>query len=244
MKIKIKEVFNVTIQEQKEAMLQKERYGMEDLRTIVQILRSEEGCPWDREQDHHSIRSSLIEEAYEVIEAIDTENKVLLQEELGDLLLQIVFHAQIEQEKECFSMDEVTNDICVKMIHRHPHVFSTVKVKDSAEVLSNWEAIKTEEKQRNTLVDKLKAIPPMLPALMRASKVAKKAGVTAQQTEETLLATLEAQVAQLHQSSVDSTSIGDVLMTIAQLSQLSGVDAEHALSLSTDRLILEVEEKH
>ena len=117
-------------------------YTFEDLVTVVELLRSEGGCPWDMEQTHKSIRNDFIEETYEVIEAIDTEDPVLLREELGDVLLQVVFHARIEQEKDVFGMEEVSNDICAKLIHRHPHVFGTVEVENSAEVLKNWEAIK------------------------------------------------------------------------------------------------------
>ncbi|MBQ1981659.1 MAG: MazG family protein, partial [Clostridia bacterium] len=146
-------------------------YTFDDLVTVVELLRSEGGCPWDMEQTHKSIRNDFIEETYEVIEAIDTEDPVLLREELGDVLLQVVFHARIEQENDVFGMAEVSNDICAKLIHRHPHVFGTVEVENSAEVLKNWEAIKGEEKQRVTVTDKLRAIPPMYPALMRAQKV-------------------------------------------------------------------------
>ena len=113
-------------------------YTFDDLVTVVELLRSEGGCPWDREQPHKSIRNDFIEETYEVIEAIDTEDPVLLREELGDVLLQVVFHARIEQEQDVFGMDEVANDICAKLIHRHPHVFGTLEVANSAEVLKNW----------------------------------------------------------------------------------------------------------
>ena len=226
-----------------ERLLQKNFYTVSDLRDIMEILRSEEGCPWDREQDHHSIRASLIEEAYEVIEAIDNDDPVLLREELGDLLFQVVFHAQIEQEKNVFSLDEVVNDICVKMIHRHPHVFGSVEVSNSREVLSNWEAIKTEEKQRNTLVEKLRAIPPMLPALMRASKISKKAGTIAEASKEDLLAELQERLDRLHQAPPNHESLGDLLLTVTRLAQVCEIDAEHALSDASDRLIDEVEKK-
>ena len=157
-----------------EYLLGKESYDFDDLVLIVTLLRSEGGCPWDMEQTHKSLRKGFIEETYEVIEAIDTENPTLLREELGDVLLQIVFHADIEREEGRFDMSGVANDICAKLIHRHPHVFGEVKVSDTAEVLSNWEKIKGVEKQRVTHTDKLRSIPPMLPALMRAQKVGKK----------------------------------------------------------------------
>ena len=133
-------------------------YTFDDLVTVVELLRSEGGCPWDMEQTHKSIRNDFIEETYEVIEAIDTQDPVLLREELGDVLLQVVFHARIEQEQDVFGMEEVSNDICAKLIHRHPHVFGTVEVENSAEVLKNWEAIKGEEKQRVTMTDKLRQV--------------------------------------------------------------------------------------
>ena len=137
----------MTLEEKISLMAHKERYDFEDLVAIVEILRSDKGCPWDREQDHKSIRKDFIEETYEVIEAIDTENPELLREELGDVMLQVVFHARIEEENGGFSVSDVCNDICAKLIHRHPHVFGEVKVADSGEVLDVWNDIKNEEKQ-------------------------------------------------------------------------------------------------
>ena len=125
-----------------ECLLNRERYCFEDLVDIVEILRSDGGCPWDREQDHKSIRKDFIEETYEVIEAIDTENPELLREELGDVMLQVVFHTQIEREVGRFDIDDVSNDICAKLIHRHPHVFGDLKLDNSADVLDNWDKIK------------------------------------------------------------------------------------------------------
>ena len=209
------------------------------------VLRSEQGCPWDREQDHHSIRTSLIEETYEVIEAIDTDDPVLLQEELGDLLFQIVFHASLEQEKNVFDMGDVIHDITAKMVHRHPHVFASVKVENSTEVLSNWEKIKTEEKQRNTLADRLRAIPPMLPALMRAAKVGKKAEVAAGSNCTQILEELEAQIAAIKTADANVTQeqIGGLLMSVTNLSRKAGVDPEEALSKEVDAIIDRVAEE-
>ena len=151
----------MTTEEMIKELLAKDIYRFDDLVRVVEILRSDIGCPWDREQDHKSIRNDFIEETYEVIEAIDTEDPVLLREELGDVLLQVVFHARIEEQEGRFDITDVANDICVKLIHRHPHVFGEVQVKDSAQVLQNWDAIKSEEKQRISVTDKLRAIPPM-----------------------------------------------------------------------------------
>ena len=227
------------------ALLEKEKYDLSDLRAVMRVLRSEEGCPWDREQDHHSIRSSLIEEAYEVIEAIDNEDPVLLREELGDLLFQIVFHAELEEETDRFSMDEVIHDITFKMIHRHPHVFGCVKVKDSSEVLSNWESIKTEEKQRNTLAERLRAIPPMLPALMRASKVSKKAGLDEGMDRNAVVAEIEERIRGLDTSKGDREALqkqaGELLFSAVKLCRVLDVDAEYALHLATEDAILKIE---
>ena len=212
---------------------------------VMRILRSENGCPWDREQDHHSIRSALIEETYEVIEAIDNDDAVLLREELGDLLFQIVFHSQIEEEKHAFLLDDVIHDITAKMIHRHPHVFDCVVVKDSGEVLSNWEAIKTEEKQRVSLSQKLRAIPPMLPSLMRASKVCKKSGLYDAVSVDEILFDMEKRIARIREDLTDEAvsekALGELLLLIADLSRKSNVDAEEALSKEIDRVICCVE---
>ena len=162
-------------QEKINYLLSAERYSFDDLVTVMELLRAEGGCPWDMEQTHKSIRKDFIEETYEVIEAIDTEDPVLLREELGDVLLQVAFHSQIEREEGRFDIHDVANDVCVKLIHRHPHVFGEVKVNNSDDVLVNWDKIKGEEKHRDTLTAKLRSIPPMLPALMRAQKVGKKA---------------------------------------------------------------------
>ncbi len=218
-------------------------YTFDDLVTVVELLRSEGGCPWDREQTHKSIRNDFIEETYEVIEAIDTEDPVLLREELGDVLLQVVFHARIEQEQDVFSMAEVSNDICAKLIHRHPHVFGTVEVENSAEVLKNWEAIKGEEKQRITMTDKLRAIPPMYPALMRAQKVGKKAACfdfgSADEVYKKLdeeIAEVKAAAASGDQAAVEE-ELGDLLLTVTSLARKLGVKSEEALYHATNKFI-------
>ncbi|MGN1346666.1 MAG: MazG family protein [Eubacteriales bacterium] len=140
----------------------------------MEVLRSEVGCPWDREQTHGSIRADLIEETYEVIEAIDNCDSKLLREELGDVMFQVLFHSRIEEEAGRFTVDDVIHDICAKMIHRHPHVFGTVEVENTGEVLDNWDKIKKEEKSRTTTRAAMQAVPKQLPTLMRVQKVAKK----------------------------------------------------------------------
>ena len=220
-----------------------EPYTFDDLVTVVELLRSEGGCPWDMEQTHKSIRNDFIEETYEVIEAIDTEDPALLREELGDVLLQVVFHARIEEEQDVFGMPEVANDICAKLIHRHPHVFGTVEVENSAEVLRNWEAIKGEEKQRVTVTDKLRAIPPMYPALMRAQKVGKKASCFDFGSAEEVYAKLDEEIAEVKAAAAGgdqdavAEELGDLLLTVTSLARKLGVKSEEALFHATNKFI-------
>ena len=148
---------------------------MEDLIGLMKTLRSEKGCPWDREQNHESLKRYLIEETYEVLEAIDLRDKDKLCEELGDLLLQIVFHAQIESEEGNFTMDDIITGICKKIITRHTHVFGKDNISTSEGVENNWELIKKKEKGMITQTEVLKAVPKNLPALMRSYKVQQKA---------------------------------------------------------------------
>ena len=228
-----------TIQE----LLSKEKYGFDDLMTVVRILRGEGGCPWDREQTHTSIRNDFIEETYEVIEAIDTENSTLLREELGDVLLQVVFHTQISEDDKQFYMEDVTTEICQKLIHRHPHVFADVNVENSAEVLKNWEKIKSDEKSRKTITDKLTAVPPMLPALMRASKVGKKASCFDFPDAQSVMDKVSEELVEVSEAMASENSdeifeeIGDLLLSITSLCRKLHVDAEMALNKATDKFI-------
>lgn len=207
-----------------EELKAKDRYTVEDLLTIMEVLRSENGCPWDREQTHESIRQNFIEETYEVIEAIDTCDVPLMREELGDVLLQVVFHARISEEAGEFSFDDVADEVCRKLIVRHPHVFGDIQVANSGEVLVNWDKIKEETKHRETVTDTLQSVSRALPSLMRAAKIAKKAkkGGYGKPLEET---------------------VGDMLFDIAALCSENGIDPEKALFDACDRRIKEVEEK-
>ncbi len=231
------------IKERAAALAAKERYSFDDLVDIMEILRSEDGCPWDREQDHHSIRDDFIEETYEVIEAIDTDNRELLREELGDVMLQVVFHARIEEEDGAFDINDVANDICAKMIHRHPHVFGEIKVDNSAQVLSNWEKIKSDEKSRKTVTEKLKSIPPMLPALMRAAKVGKKASCFDFEDAEAVMDKLAEEMVEVSEAMTENNpeaveeEIGDLLLTVTSLCRKLGVNPETALNKATDKFI-------
>ena len=226
-----------------ERLLSLERYSFDDLCDIVTILRSNVGCPWDKEQTHKSLRRDFIEETYEVIEAIDTEDPKLLREELGDVLLQIVFHADIEHEEGRFDIEDVANDISAKLIHRHPHVFGELKLDNSEDVLANWDKIKGVEKQRNTLTDKLRSIPPMLPALMRAQKVGKKASFFDFGTVEEVYAKLNEEIAEVKEASEKGDKdavmeeMGDLLLTVTSLARKLGVDSEQALFNATNKFL-------
>lgn len=221
----------------------KEKYNFDDLCLLADLLRREGGCPWDREQTHKSIRKDIIEETYEVIEAIDNGDPELMREELGDLLWQVVFHAQLEREEGRADMSDIIHDICAKLVHRHPHVFGTVVAETSDVVLSNWEKIKTEEKQRNTVTSKLKSVPPALPALMRAQKVGKRAPFFDFANADEVLAKLDEEVGELKEAVASgdkqavSEEFGDVLFTAVSLARKLGVDAEETLTFATEKFI-------
>lgn len=153
----------------------KDHYNVEDLKKLVSFLRSEHGCPWDREQTHASIRRDLLEEAYEVCEAIDQESVSHLKEELGDLLFQVVFHTSMEADQGNFTLDDVADGICKKMVLRHPHVFGDVQVSGTGEVLMNWDTIKQKEKAQTTTTSVMDSVARSLPGLWRAEKIQKKA---------------------------------------------------------------------
>jgi tetrapyrrole methylase family protein/MazG family protein len=223
----------------------KEKYNMNDLTAIMKILRGENGCPWDKEQTHQSIRKNFIEETYEVIEAIDNNDRVLLKEELGDVLLQVIFHAQMEEEQGNFDFDDVANDICQKLIIRHPHIFSDTVVKNADDVLSNWAQIKQEQKGQTTASETLDSVPKQLPALMRSSKVqdrAKKAGFD---YPDVAMAfdDLKSEVNELEQALLNNDKeniaeeIGDLLFSCVNVSRFYKEDAEELLTKSCDKFI-------
>lgn len=227
--------------EQAKKLYGKERYDFGDLCEIVRILRGEGGCPWDREQTHASIRNCVIEEAYEVAEAIDKNDADLLCEELGDLLFQSVFHAQLEQERGSFSIADVVNANAKKMIDRHPQVFGDEPPTDADEALRRWEAQKVAEKRRVTLSSRLRAIPAMLPALMRAQKVAEKAGLNDRTGYAELTDGIAAALPAL--AGGDSGALGQVLFDLCRLASHCGVSAETALFRYTEQVI-ETAENH
>ncbi len=218
----------------------KEKYGINDLIEIMKLLRSENGCPWDKVQTHESIRTDLIEEAYEVCEGIDCGSSEMLREELGDLLLQIVFHSRIEEEVGNFNFDDVCNDICQKLIYRHPHVFGDVKVSGSDEVLKNWDALKKTSKKQETYTETLESIPKNFPALLRGDKICRRAARANAAENDTgesvkrirsLLDDLGAD------SSKNEALIGDILFNICNISRILGMDSEKALTYAENNYI-------
>lgn len=223
----------------------KEKYDINDLLEIMRILRSENGCPWDREQDHKSIRKDFLEETYEVVEAIDTEDSELLLEELGDVLLQVVFHSRIEEEKGGFDFGDVADGICQKLIIRHPHVFGDVTAETSGEVLKNWNNIKQQTKGQETYSETLESVCTALPALMRAQKVgqrAKRAGMDFKDVSQ-VVECLESEIAELKEAMAENDSVhigeemGDVLFSCVNLARHLDCDAEESLTRSTDKFM-------
>ena len=221
----------------------KSSYGVEDLREIVRILRAPGGCPWDREQDHHSIRRNLLEEAYEAAEAIDEGNPEHLQEELGDVLLQVVFHARMEEEQGGFDLDDVADGICKKLIYRHPHVFGDVTVSGSGEVLQNWEELKKREKHQTTAADGVDSVARSLPGLWRAEKIQKKAAKVGFDWPDVsgALDKLSEELEELKIAVAEGTNVeeelGDLLFSAVNVSRFVKVDTEEALNGATDKFI-------
>lgn len=223
----------------------KERYDVNDLIDIVEILRSPGGCPWDIEQDHKSIRRDFLEETYEVIEAINKEDRDGLLEELGDVLLQVVFHTQIEREKNSFDFNDVADGVCKKMIERHPHVFGNVNAETSEQVLENWDVIKKQTKQQKSQTESMLSIPREFPALMRADKVQKKAAKvgfdwdSVEGAFEKVSEELEELKEAVTMGVVENANeeLGDLLFSVVNVSRFISVDSEEALTNATDKFI-------
>lgn len=222
-------------------------YTIYDLVNIMKILRSENGCPWDREQNHKSIRNNFIEEVYEAVEAIDTDNASLLREELGDVLLQVIFHSQMESEVNSFAFDDVVNELCQKLIVRHPHVFGEVKVDSTDEVLTNWENIKNERKGTESYTQTLTDVPDVLPALMKAEKIGKRASMDFESVESAFNA-LDSEIIELKEAISNKNQdeiadeIGDVLFSCVNVSRKLGISSEEALSKACTKFIKRFEQ--
>lgn len=216
-----------------------------DLINLIEVLRGDEGCPWDREQTHESIKNSLLEEAYEVIEAIEDDNIDGLIEELGDVLLQVVFHSIIGKEDGYFNISDVIEAITSKMIYRHPHVFGDATANNSEEVLANWDELKKKEKSYETLTEEINGIAKTLPALTKAHKVQKKVAKVGfdfesvdeavKKIEEEINEVLD--VYKTNNMEKIINEVGDLLFACVNVSRLLNVDEEEALTKSTKKFI-------
>ena len=216
-----------------------------DLLEIMDILRGAEGCPWDKEQSHESLKKYLVEECYEVLEDIDEKNDDMLIEELGDVLLQVVFHAKIGKEQGYFNINDVIAGICNKMIHRHPHVFGTETINTSEEVLTTWDKIKRDEKGFETYTEELKHVGKNLPSLMRAEKVQKKAskiGFDFDKVESAMDKVIEElkEVKDVYKSNNKAKileEIGDLFFSVVNVARFLDIEPESALHCTIEKFI-------
>ncbi len=225
----------------RDELLGKKQYGFDDLEMIVEMLRCPYGCPWDKEQTHQTIRVNMIEEAYELCEGIDNNDVELMKEEAGDVMLQSVFHGVIGKYNDEFTIDDTLDEVCKKLISRHPHVFGDVEAKTSAKVLDNWDKIKSDSKGRKTVAEKMESIPKILPALIRANKVGEKSSKlkfdykdkydSGAKVAEELKEVMNADSEHVHEE------IGDLLFAAVCLARMQGVEPEKALSDATDKFI-------
>lgn len=214
-----------------------ERYDIYDLCEIVSLLRDEkDGCPWDRIQTHDTLRHNFIEETYEVVEAINKKDSELLCEELGDVLLQIIFHAQIEKEENKFGIEDVIDGVCRKMVYRHPHVFSDFY----GNVEENWEKLKNKEKKRDSKTEIFSSVPKELPALIRAQKIWKKAGKDCSYTSEYDEKSAVLIKEKLNEKSPEKReeAAGKMLFDICRILLDCEINAEQALTRATDDFIV------
>ena len=215
-----------------------------DLQSIMKVLRSPEGCEWDKKQTHETLKKSLIEEAYEVNQAIDNDDIDELIEELGDVLLQVVFHSQIGEEEGFFNLGDITSAICKKLIHRHPHVFKNENI-DMNEFDKTWEDLKREEKGETTVTEGLKRIPAYLPALMKAQKIQKKAALVGFDWDN--IEDVHKKVKEEYKELLDECKsgnikyikeeLGDLLFSIVNLARFLKVDPEEALNMTNAKFI-------
>lgn len=223
----------------------KECYSFEDLKLVMNILRSEEGCPWDKEQTHESLKSSTLEEVYEVMDAINNQDILNLKEELGDVLLHVIFHSKIAEDDQNFTINDVIHELVVKLIRRHPHVFKDDQADTSGEVLVKWESIKKEEKQYSSYTQRLESVPKAMPALLRAYKVQKKAaqiGFDFPSFEEAYKKLYEEieefdEAFQKKDQNAIEEEYGDLLFSVVNISRFFGTNPEISLTNATEKFI-------
>lgn len=220
----------------------KENYTLSDVVELVRLLRDPvDGCPWDKEQTHESIRQNFVEEVYEAAEAIDRADTELLREELGDVLLQVALHAEIEHQNGGFDIDGVSDTLCKKIILRHPHIFGSVSAETTDQVLNNWETIKRSEKHQKSATDAINDVPRTLPALMRSRKVQQRAAFAGFDYENIgqAMEDLESEVSELKEAVARQRGVeeelGDLLFAAVNVARFADIDAEQALGHACDK---------
>lgn len=221
----------------------KSQYNFDDLIKIVRVLRAPGGCPWDREQTHKSIRANFIEETYEAIEAIDTEDTELLKEELGDVMLQVAMHAEMEHEQGTFDINDVIDGVCKKLVVRHPHVFGDLSAENTNEALSNWDAVKMQTKSQKTQTEAMQSVSRALPSLMRSAKIQGKAAKVGFDWESVdgALDKLYEECDELKEAIRNNDKanqreeLGDVLFSAVNVARFLDIDSEHALYDACDK---------
>lgn len=225
----------------------KKQYTIEDLLEILKILRSENGCPWDKVQTHETIKKDMIEEAYEAIDALQKGDDKAFANELGDVLLQVAFHSCIAKERGAFDFNDVLNEICTKLITRHTHVFGDARADNTEEALIEWEKNKKKEKKLSTYTDNLKDVPKYLPALMRAQKVQKRAAEAGFDfpDAEAAVKKIEEETEELKEAISNNSGIeeefGDLLFAAVNAGRLLGLTSETALSDAIEKFIARFE---
>lgn len=221
----------------------KPQYNFDDLVKIVRVLRAPGGCPWDMEQTHKSIRANFIEETYEAIEAIDTENLELLKEELGDVMLQVAMHAEMEHEQGAFDINDVIDGVCKKLVVRHPHVFGDLSANNTKEALSNWDAVKMKTKSQKTQTEAMQSVSRALPSLMRSAKIQGKAAKVGFDWESVdgAIDKLYEECDELREAIKNNDKanqreeLGDVLFSAVNVARFLDIDSEHALYDACDK---------
>lgn len=214
----------------------KSHYDVADFRRLIHLLRQKDGCPWDSVQTHHSIRNNFLEETYEVCEAIDTEDTALLREELGDVLMQVIFHASIEEDAGHFNLDDVADAAGRKLIFRHPALFG----KEGGQ---SWEELKHREKGFSTRTEALDAVARSLPSTWRARKIQKRAADTGFDWPDAVgpLAKVDEEAQELHQAVAEQSNVeeelGDLLFAVVNAARHLGIDPEQALNRASDKFI-------
>ena len=215
--------------------MEKKYKNLEELIDVVAKLRAPDGCPWDREQTHTSLRPNMLEEAYEAVDAIDENDMAHLREELGDVLLQVLLHSQIASESNEFTLDDVAKELKEKLIHRHPHVFGTAKINNADDVLKTWDKLKSEEKtERKSAMDGLSRSQA---ALISAQKISKRAVKTGFEwpNEESLYDCVMSEMEEFKEAEIEKDKnhmeeeMGDILFAIVNLARWNKIDAEQAL---------------